>query len=620
MMNVERDPLRSLAVLSVYTGILVGTLIGAGLAGYALWWQHQLVQKKLFVTALNVVCSRVVGLSAGASIALLILHPLLDYVDRHLISIRSRGVARLALMVGGSSAVAAGYWLNRSNWFPGYNSLLGIIGNVVFALICVALAFGAYKLLVGKLGPFPELGIGPLARVYRPKAFVALAAVQLALAGATLVVNRRNAPHGPNVLLITIDTLRADHLGCYGYRRNITPTIDRLAKEGVRFHSVFAQRALTWPSLTSIMTSLRPFTHGVESNEMPLQAEFLTLPEILKNAGYKTAAFLTNYFHAPNRGFDLKKGGAVGGLDRAVTDLAINWLDDQDEDRFFLWLHYKNPHAPYRPPKEFRDAELLDYDGPFDGSWATTDSIYLNRLVLNERDLSHLIALYDAEIRSTDAYIGEVLASLDAQGLTDNTLVIFSADHGEELYDHNFYFYHGCSVYDGALRIPLIFKFPRLFPQGKEIDNLFESVDILPTVLQALRIPAPQEAEGRSLLPVVFAEQPTEWHQLFAERSRKIFLTRTPRWKFIYNPDDYRSTCVRSDGDEGDGFGVDIEELYDVQQDPKETVNVVDQYPEVADSLRGQLLDWMQRKKSASVPQRITKDAEERLRALGYLQ
>ena len=123
-------------------------------------------------------------------------------------------------------------------------------------------------------------------------------------------------PSGPNLLFITIDTLRADRLAVYGYERDTSPTIDKLARDGLVFSNAFAQRGLTWPSLTSIMTSLYPKTHGVLSNQIPLDGQFTTLAELLKNAGYKTGAFLANFYHAPNRGFDVKKGGEIGNLDK----------------------------------------------------------------------------------------------------------------------------------------------------------------------------------------------------------------------------------------------------------------------------------------------------------------
>jgi len=620
MLNQGRGDLRKLTTLSLYAGLGVGLILGGVVAFYNVYFLNRMFQKQLYITALNQFFAYITVAVAALILSLLILYPLLHLIDRRLTKIKHQGLARLALVFSGLIAAIGGYFMNRSEWFPEIASFAALAGNALFSLLCLGFSIGLYKLLVGRLGGFPELGLGMVTKLYSRKVFAVLATGYLILSGATLYSNLKNQPTGPNVLLITIDTLRADHLGCYDYPKNTSPNLDALAKQGVRFKNFFAQRGLTWPSLTSIMTALYPLTHGVESNEELLDAVFPTLPEILKEAGYETAAFLTNYFQAPNRGFDTKKGGAVGDLDRAVTDLALQWLGTRGDDKFFMWLHYKNPHAPYHPPQEFRNAEIRAYTGPFDGSWATTDSIYLNRLDLGERDFSHLKNLYDAEIRSTDSYLGEVLAKLDELGVTDNTFIIFSADHGEELYDHNYYFYHGCSVYDGVLRIPLILKFPKVFPPGKVVENLFESVDLMPTILQALKIPPRPTFEGRSFFHVIFEEASEEWHQVFGERSRKIFVTRTPQWKFIYNPENYHSTCVRTKGDMGEGFIVQAEELYDLVNDLRETNNVVDQYPATADSLREQLLNWAEQNKTVRAPQKLTKEAEERLRALGYIQ
>jgi arylsulfatase A-like enzyme len=621
MLKQDTDRLWGQAKLSLYAGLGLGFISGGAFAFYVSFFLHQTVQKQLYFTTFNIFFTFISFSITLFVLALLFLYPLLTLIDLRFSKIRSFGLARVALIIGGLGMLIGMYFMNRSAWFPEISSNLALIGNAAFALLCLALAIALYKMLIGRMARFPELGLGIVFKAYRTSAFGIFGSAYLLLAASTLYWNLTNAPKGPNVVLITIDTLRADHLGCYGYDKNTSPTIDRLAQEGVRFDRMFAQRGLTWPSLTSIMTSLYPLTHGVESNETLLDASFITLPEILKENGYATAAFLTNFFHASNRGFDTKKGGAIGDLDRVVTDLALRWLDGRRNEKFFMWLHYKNPHAPYQPPEEFRSDEIRAYDGPFDGSWATTDSVFINRLKLNEKDFNHLISLYDAEIRSTDSYIAEVLAKLDEMGITDDTFIIFSADHGEELYEHNYYFYHGCSVYDGVLRIPLIFKFPKIFPKGKVIHNLFESIDIAPTVLQALKLSLRPEFEGRSIFHTVFEDNILEWHQVFGERSRKIFVTRTPKWKFIYNPENYCSTCVRSKGDTGRGFVVQSEELYDIVNDPKETMNVVDQHPEIADSLRNDLLAWAERNvKTARPAQQLTKEAEERLRALGYIQ
>ena len=615
-----RDDVRRATKLSLYAGLGIGTMVGVLVALYNTWTLNQLFKKQLYFTALDRFFTYISLVVLALVVVLLVLYPVLHVIDRRFSAIKSQGLLRLCLMMGGVIVSVSGYFMNRSEWFPEISSSRALIGNILFTFIGLSLSVVVYKILVRHVRSFPEVGLAFVEKIYSRHLFVFMTMAYAILAGAAFGGNLKNRPTGPNVVLITIDTLRADHLGCYGYAKDTSPNIDRLAQQGVRFEKFFAQRGLTWPSLTSILTALYPLTHGVESNEVPLEASFLTLPEILKNAGYETAAFLTNFFHAPNRGFDVKKGGAIGDLDRTVTDLALRWLDDRNNDKFFLWVHYKNPHAPYDPPAEFRNEEIRAYDGPFDGSWATTDSIYIHRLQLEAKHLRHLKNLYDAEINATDSYIGEVLAKLDELKLTDDTFIIFSSDHGEELYDHNYYFYHGCSVYDSVLRIPLILKYPKIFPAGKVVENLFESVDLTPTILQTLKMPLRSYFEGRSFFHVIFEDASTEWHQVFGERSRKIYLTRTPQWKFIYNPDGYHSTCVRTKGDRGEGFIVQPEELYDIVSDPRETTNLIDRFPAITDSLRDRLLDWAESNKTAHPPQKLTKEAEERLRALGYIQ
>jgi arylsulfatase A-like enzyme len=462
-----------------------------------------------------------------------------------------------------------------------------------------------------------------VARFYSATALYLLIALFL---GFNLYANlklSRLKPEGSNLLIITIDTLRADRLGCYGYSRDTSPTIDRLAEEGTMFTNVYGQRGLTWPSLTSIMTALYPKTHGVLNNQQPLDGKYITLAEILKNLGYRTGAFLANFYYAPNRGFDIKKGGEIGELDKTVTRDAVEWLDgiDPENDKFFMWVHYKNPHDPYEPPQPFRSYFDSTYTGPFNGSRPVLDSIYVNKINLSERDIFHLNALYDAEIRSTDSYIARLLDRLEQKGLANNTLIVFSSDHGEELYERNHYFFHSCSMYDNVLRLPLIMKFPKVIAAGKVIKNQIESIDITPTILQFLKVPLRSEFEGRSVLNLLFEQNGSDsWFPAFAERASAIFSIRTPQWKYIYNPDNYHTYCSRSDDDEGSGYLIAAEELYDIQTDPHERNNVVAQYPDVARDLRGQIIEWLSTNKVQHKQFELTKEAEERLRALGYIK
>ncbi|NIR51230.1 sulfatase-like hydrolase/transferase [candidate division KSB1 bacterium] len=606
--------------LCLYYGLVSGVLIGIGLAFYKTWFGDQYIQKGLSVFVLEIFSEFIFRSSFVVLFVLLLLFPGISFISRNVMEIRNLNVARLASVIGGLVWVVVGYQINKTSWFPPVLSVFGIVGNAVFSMLCLALTILIHKILHNRV--FVQFESVSLARRLFSRAVFSVFA--LFFVGFNLYAYYRvssQQPAGANLVMITIDTLRADRLGCYGYEANTSPTIDRLAAQGTRFEHVYAQRGLTWPSLTSIMTSLYPKTHGVLRNQWPLDGEHITLAEILKNSGYKTGAFVANFYYAPNRGFDLKKGGEVGELDKTVTRDALEWLDgiDPKEDRFFMWIHYKNPHDPYTPPKRYTNMFDSTYTGLFDGSRPVLDSIYVNKVDLPDRDLAYINALYDAEIRSTDTYIDRVLKRLEKMDVMDSTLIVFSSDHGEELYEHNYYFFHGCSMYDGVLRIPLIFKFPDVIAAGKVIPNQIESIDITPTILQLLKLPLRQEFEGRSVLPMLF-ETDGVWYPAFGERINTIFSIRTPQWKYIYNPDNYHTYCSRSEKDKGEGYLIEAEELYDVKKDPKEQKNVVAQHPDIAKELRAQIIQWANTNKKAIKEHKLTKEAEERLRALGYIK
>lgn len=310
-----------------------------------------------------------------------------------------------------------------------------------------------------------------------------------------------------NVLLITIDTLRADHLGCFGYRVIQTPNIDSLARQGVLFQQTFTPVPITLPSHASIFTGLYPYQHGVLDNgSFSLKKEAITLAEILKNSGYKTAAFVGAFvldsIFGLDQGFDdyddympkqddhtakQDKVMAIHFAERPasqVTERAISWLRKQQVAKaapcpFFLWLHYFEPHAPYEPPEPFKSR------------------------------YSH--SAYDGEIAAVDHWLGILVQELKRLGLFDKILIVVTADHGEGLGEHQ-ESTHGNFLYDSTLRVPLIFKLPQsrffgLIP--KRINSLTRTIDVMPTILDLLGLSAhiPQGIDGQSLLPLIQEER-----------------------------------------------------------------------------------------------------------------
>lgn len=608
--------------LSVYWGMLLGGLAGLALALQHTYFDNHYIQKGLSFFVLEIFFERVLfGVAAGFAIFFALL-PAVSCIDQKVSRIENMRLARFCLLVGGVAWLLVGYQINKTTWFPPFYTTQGVLWNVIYSIGFLVVITILYKMLLkAKLKP-PALLAGGLRRFCNSAVFAGLLVSFFGFNAYAYFKLTAHKPGGPNLVILTIDTLRADHIGCYGYHRDTSPNIDRLASEGIRFDQVYAQRGLTWPSLTSIMTALYPKTHGIRANQLPLNPEVITLAEILKNEGYKTGAFLANYFFASNRGFDIKKGGEIGDLDKQVTRHALDWLSgiNPENDRFFLWLHQKNPHMPHEPPEPFTNMFDSTYTGTIDGSWIKVDSLYLNQMDLSERDFEHLVALYDAEIRSSDAYLQKILNKLRKMGVEDNTLVVFASDHGEELYEHNKYFYHSCSIYDSVLRIPLVFKFPGVLPENKVVESQVESIDIIPTVLDLMKMPLRDDFEGRSLMPYLFGNGVDESRQVFAERTASILATRTPQWKYIYNPDEYHPDCVSRRYSNGFPYYIGAEELYDIQNDPGETSNLAEQFPEIARDLRAQILQWVSTNKKTHKEIELTEEAKERLRALGYMK
>jgi len=441
-------------------------------------------------------------------------------------------------------------------------------------------------------------------------------------------------PGGPSLLIVSVDTLRADHVSSYGYSRATTPSVDRLAREGALVSTVVAQRAATWPSLTSIMTGTHPRTHGVRRNGEYRASLRATLSESLKHYGFRTAAFLTNMTAARHRGFDhletwpRPEQGRLrhDEMDSFATSAARHWLRDHVEenagDRFFLWLHLIGPHHPYLPGADAPRRFDVGYRGDLDGSHETLRGIQRYERVLEPEELAHIVSLYDDEVSLVDERVGEVLDELDSLELADETLVVFVADHGEELYDHDFYFFHANSIYESVLRVPLVMRLPGVVPAGSSIGGVVETVDIAPTTMSLLGLPATETYEGVDLSGFFDVAEglPLELDEAYSELGPEIHSLRTSRWQYIQNPKGYTSAGVRGPKRAFMGlFSLEAEELYDLRDDAGGRHNVAARHPEVVRALRARLGEWLSDRPSASASGELDPRARAELEALGYL-
>jgi arylsulfatase len=342
------------------------------------------------------------------------------------------------------------------------------------------------------------------------------------------------------VLLVTLDTTRADRLGCYGNERIDTPRLDALARDGVRFERAFSPVPSTLPSHCSIMTGASPARHGVHDNGIyRLDGSFTTLAERLSDQGYATAAFVAAF--VLDRQFGLDQGFATYDdemtaplIDRdlealresgelteeqkkwfaqqaspyqrraeAVVDGALAWLETASDEPFFLWLHAFDPHASYQAPGTFGTLYDPDYEGPLDGDLGTfyraAEQHSWPAGSAPAREMEHMIARYDGELAYLDRELGRLFAALEAAGRWDETLVIVVGDHGEGFGEHGQLWEHNGEVFDEVLRVPLIVKRPGGRSAGSVVDSLVRTTDIAPTVLAAIDAPAWAEVEGAPL-------------------------------------------------------------------------------------------------------------------------
>jgi arylsulfatase A-like enzyme len=322
----------------------------------------------------------------------------------------------------------------------------------------------------------------------------------------------------PNVILLSVDTLRADHLGCYGYSQPTSPTIDRLASQGIRFAAAQSVFPGTLPAHASLLTSLYPNRHRVYPTPRPglrvepaIPRQLPTLATELALQGYRRVAWTGGGYLSPRRGFHrgferFQTPEGEGGHDLEETLApASEWLRAGPVEPFFLFLHTYEVHEPFEPPAEYLRRFESSYDGPLPNSIHPFDFPRLRQARLSQADQAHLLALYDAEIRYLDDAIADLLRSLRRAGLERRTLVVLTSDHGEELFDRGD-IGHGTHLHRELIQVPLIFRWPGRLPAGRVVPLPVSLVDVAPTILEAVRAPLPPGFQGHSLWPALRGE------------------------------------------------------------------------------------------------------------------
>ena len=458
--------------------------------------------------------------------------------------------------------------------------------------------------------------------------------VRLELAGGT-VEAQAAAPERSSAILISIDTLRADHLGCYGHERDVSPTIDRLAASGALFVNDLSTSSWTLPAHMSMLTSLYPSFHKMEKGgrlgSVRLDDSETTLAELLQPAGWATAGIVAHPFLSGKWGFD-------AGFDvyrryttqaEAQTDRAILWLEWHQfqvnrglrEPQFFLFLHYLDPHETYNPPPPYATKFFPDYEGSFTPRDKFV-TLFSGEPFPNDDDFRYAVSLYDGEINYTDAQLGRFFAKLAALGRTDSTLIVLTSDHGEELKDHGS-MGHKSSLYQEQARVPLILSHPKAIAPGRRITASVSAVDIMPTILDVLGQPPLVKAQGVSLLPYLQAE-PAGAKQL---ASRNLFTEMGPlgvQWEGSSHQKAIRNERYKLIVN----YDQPSKQLFDWIDDPLEKTDVYEarkNTTEVRD-LEAQLDGFIRNGSAYNAAFReknqieIDEKTRQRLRALGYME
>jgi arylsulfatase A-like enzyme len=446
-----------------------------------------------------------------------------------------------------------------------------------------------------------------------------------------------------NVILISIDTLRADHLGCYGYSRQTSPHIDRLATESVQFDNVFSATSWTLPAHLSLLTGLTLFHHGVLHESYAFDTSIPTLADLLRGQGYSTGAFTGGGYVSSRFGF---AKGFDFYLDEGIPDLtssenlfqkSFDWIRKNTDKKFFLFLHTYQTHGPYNSPAPFGQCFLAKDDvwKGFDlKKYLGTKGIFRP---LPENLKKNIVALYDGEIRYMDeALIGPLLQGLKSLNLFDQTMIIFTSDHGEEFYDHGAWG-HGHSLYNELIRVPLIIKFPSSKQKGQKIDSFARLIDVLPTVLEELKISySARRFDGRSLFPLLDGKE-KEPRDCLGEVYGKIefpspLRNASPSLRRVTINDNHFKLIFSINHSEYYHFfspppsrpeTIEIQ-VYDLIKDPDERLNLASQKQDVIRRLLAKIESYYAEGKKGQRrgeprTRSVDQSLSEQLRALGYL-
>lgn len=454
-----------------------------------------------------------------------------------------------------------------------------------------------------------------------------------AVGGLTTIIwlggcSKKASPDRPNVILITVDTLRPDHLGCYGYSKNTSPNIDMFARDAMLFEKCYSHAPNTWASITSLLSGFLPHETGVLLDR-PVPHALLMLQEILKEAGYATVAVVSNFVLRKGRGYEQGFDEYDATMSRKeitrhvtervavdTTDRAIDLLQRYRKKRMFFWIHYQDPHGPYTPPQPYAGmfTSALTNDSR-NLAVNTTDSGYRGipryQQLGTHSNYAFYVSQYDAETRYMDEHFKRLIDAIKTLGLYDDAIIIFSSDHGEGMGEQDYFFAHGERLHASQIRVPLIVKHGDRF-SGRRTDFV-QHIDIVPTLLKMLSLKGHLRLRGRD----VRAPQ-SDTREIFSEMATMTTTNRVDSsliydgLKMIYLADPYEPD------------GEDHYQLYDLRSDSLEQRNLIEDatYQQQTKDLEERLFrirseDFLGIALPVSA-NTLTEDEKRKLEALGY--
>jgi arylsulfatase A-like enzyme len=422
-----------------------------------------------------------------------------------------------------------------------------------------------------------------------------------------------NKPQDPNIILITIDALRADHLGVYGYSYPTSLHIDDFAKKSIVFEYAYCPIPKTSASFASLMTGLHPLVHKTKPNRGELKEKYTTLADALKLKAYFNFAVLDNAnlsqgfkFH---QGFDRYKGVWNEIDDKKdstsrITETILDFLRNNQEAPFFLWAHYIEPHAPYMPPSQYIEERP---NGRIINELKKKVVVGNREFLKPDSTEGYFISLYDAAVKYIDDEFGRIINLIFQRGYDKNTIIIFSADHGEELGEYNFFFDHGPLTFNSSIRIPLIVYMPG--QKSRRISYPVSLMDIYPTLLSQVGLSIPYEIQGENL---------------FSNNSqRMLFISAVNKnWGVIYK----NLHLVNINPPLPKKLGLENRYLFDIYKDPFEKENIVSQYEALQNLMEEEYWKFLAACAKGDGPdtdkreRALTEKERKNLRSLGYIR